>query len=128
MGTYETSHGGAWRIRTGRHGMTSPMRMGLAEELRALAQCRRAQSKKGQPAHKCFVEYGRALNHCLADRGGLCKNEGSAYGACWSSWMSCGYYRGSTDCDAQLTPMWECLERQLGDVPGGRAPSPRNFS
>ena len=97
------------------------------KELRALAKCQREQAKKGNAADKCFVEYGRALNHCLADKGRLCKAEGANYSSCWSSWMSCGYYRGNMDCDRELSPMLDCLERQLGAVPGGRAPSPRNF-
>ena len=96
------------------------------KELRALAKCQRAQTKKGTPADKCFVEYGRALNHCLSEKGRLCKAEGAEYGACWSSWMSCGYYRGKMHCDRELAPMLDCLERQLGAVPGGRAQSPRN--
>ena len=113
-------------------GLAEPAQVAEAErrckkELRALAKCTRAQSKKGEAVDKCFVEYGRALNHCLAVKGKLCKAEGVDYSACWSSWMSCGYYKGKMDCDRELGPMLDCLERQLGAVPGGRAPSPRNY-
>ena len=54
------------------------------------------------------VEVG---HHCLGKR--LCKLEAEEYTRCWNSWVSSGYYRGQTNCDAYLEPMRACLRRQL---------------
>ena len=83
-----------------------------------MAKCRKEQRKKGNDPEQRCVEYGRALNHCVAKR--LCKPEAEEYGRCWSSWVSCGYYRGKPHCNRELEPMFACLERALGEVPGGK--------
>ena len=44
-----------------------------------MAKCRKEQRKKGNDPEQRCVEYGRALNHCVAKR--LCKPEAEEYGA-----------------------------------------------
>ena len=82
-----------------------------------MAKCRKEQRKKGNDPEQRCVEYGRALNHCVAKR--LCKPEAEEYGARGSAVL------GTTaatkpHCNRELEPMFACLERALGAVPGGK--------